>query len=388
VITTPAVNSLQQPVSTPGVQSRPEGVPPPSVSVFDRLSGHEEVVFFSDPSSGLRALVAIHATTLGPALGGTRFYPYSSEDDALQDVLRLSRGMTYKAAAAGLDLGGGKAVIIGDPRRAKSEELLRAYGRFVESLGGRYVTAEDVGTGRDDMDMIRRETRFVVGVSPSMGGSGDPSPITAYGVYLSMLAWAEEIWHQHSLQGRRVAVQGLGKVGHALVKLVAEEGGATVVVSDVDVDAVARAVRDFGVQTCPPDQIHAVDCDVFAPCAMGAIINDDTIPQLRCSVVAGSANNQLERPEHGKALQELGILYAPDCVVNAGGLINVADALHGYKPERAKASVDSVYRTLREVFTIAHEEHISTAEAADRFAESRIERIGRVHRYWVPDGKS
>jgi len=345
-------------------------------------------VYFNDPSSGLRAIIAIHSTTLGPALGGTRFYPYSGEDAALHDVLRLSRGMTYKAAAAGLDLGGGKAVIIGDPKRAKSEELLRAYGRFVASLGGRYITAEDVGTSRDDMDLIRRETRFVTGVSPSMGGSGDPSPITAYGVYLSMLACAEDTWHEHSLRGRRVAVQGLGKVGYALVKLLVEDGGATVIASDIDVDSMARVVRDFGVQTAAPDQIHAVECDVFAPCALGGIINDETIPRLRCSVVAGSANNQLERPEHGRALQELGILYAPDYVVNAGGLINVADELQAYQPERARASVENVYRTLRDVFTIARENHISTAEAADRFAESRIDRIGRVHRYWVPGGQS
>jgi leucine dehydrogenase len=358
-----------------------------AVSVFERLDGHEEIVYFNDPSSGLRAIVAIHSTALGPALGGTRFYPYPSEDAALQDALRLSRGMTYKAAAAGLDLGGGKAVIIGDPKRSKSEELLRAYGRFIESLGGRYITAEDVGTSRDDVDIVRRETRYVTGVSLSMGGSGDPSPMTAYGVYLSMLACAEATWRQHSLRGRRVAVQGVGKVGYALVKLLVEDGGAHVTVSDIDVDSVARAVRDFGVETAPADRIHAVECDVFAPCALGGIINDKTIPELRCAVVAGSANNQLERPDHGKALAELGILYAPDFVANAGGLINVADELQGYQPERAKASVESVYRTLREVFTIARADHISTAEAADRFAESRIDRIGRLRLYWVPGGK-
>ena len=364
------------------------GVASVSVSIFDQLEGHEEVVYFNDPSSGLRAIIAIHSTALGPALGGTRFYPYASADAALQDVLRLSRGMTYKAAAAGLDLGGGKAVIIGDPKRLKSEGLLRAYGRFIESLGGRYITAEDVGTTRDDVDMVRRETRFVTGVSTSMGGSGDPSPLTAYGVYLSMLACAEQMWHEHSLQGRRVAVQGVGKVGYPLVKLLVEDGGAHVIVADIDVDSVARAVRDFGVETAPADRIHAVPCDVYAPCALGATINDDTLPQLQCSVVAGSANNQLERPEHGKALADLGILYAPDFIANAGGLINVADELQGYQPERAKASVENVYRTLREVFTIAQEEHVSTAEAADRFAQSRIERISRLRLYWVPGGKS
>jgi leucine dehydrogenase len=358
------------------------------MAVFDELDGHEEVVFFNDPSSGLRAIIAIHSTTLGPALGGTRFYPYASEDDAIYDVLRLSRGMTYKAAAAGLDLGGGKAVIIGDPTRDKSEELLRAYGRFVESLGGRYVTAEDVGTGTADMNIVRRETRYAAGVSPWLGGSGDPSPVTAQGVYLGMLACAEEVWHEHSLRGRTVAVQGVGKVGHALVKLLVEAGDAHVVVSDVDVDSVARTVHDFGTDTAPPDRIHTVECDIFAPCALGAVVNDETLPQLRCRVVAGSANNQLARPEHGKALAELGILYAPDFVINAGGLINVADELQGYQPERAKAAVEGVYRTLREVFTIAREQHMTTAEAADQYAELRISRIGRLQRYWVPGGKS
>jgi leucine dehydrogenase len=358
------------------------------VSVFDELDGHEEVVFFNDPSSGLKAIIAIHSTALGPALGGTRFYPYACEEDALYDVLRLSRGMTYKAAAAGLDLGGGKAVIIGDPSRDKSEELLRAYGRFIESLGGRYVTAEDVGTSTADMNIVRRETRFAAGVSPSLGGSGDPSPVTARGVYLGMLACAEEAWHEHSLRGRTVAVQGVGKVGNALVKLLVEEGGAHVVVSDVDVDSVARAVREFGADTVPADRIHAVECDIFAPCALGAVVNDTTIPQLRCRVVAGSANNQLATPQHGKELADLGILYAPDFVINAGGLINVADELQGYEPERATASVEAIYRTLREVFAIAREQHVTTAEAADHFAEMRISRIGRIQRYWVPGGKA
>ncbi|MFN2590836.1 MAG: Glu/Leu/Phe/Val dehydrogenase, partial [Actinomycetota bacterium] len=267
------------------------------MSVFDQLSDeYEEIVFFNDPPSGLHAIVAIHSTTLGPALGGTRFYPFATEDEALRDVLRLARGMTYKAAAAGLDLGGGKAVIIGDPKRMKSEELLRAYGRFLDTLGGRYITAEDIGTSRDDMDLIRRETRYVTGVSPELGGSGDPSPVTAYGVYLGLRAAAEEAWQEHSLKGRTVAVQGVGKVGYYLVKHLVEEE-ARVVVADVDVDAVARAVRDFGVETTDPDKIHAVECDVYAPCALGGVIRDDTLPELKCRIVAGAANNQLERPE-------------------------------------------------------------------------------------------
>jgi leucine dehydrogenase len=357
------------------------------VSVFDALQDeYEEVVFFHDPPTGLRAIVAIHSTTLGPALGGTRFYPFASEDEALLDVLRLSRSMTYKAAAAGLDLGGGKAVIIGDPRRIKTEELLRAYGRFIESLGGRYITAEDVGTSREDMDIVRRETRYVTGVSPELGGSGDPSPVTAFGVYLGLLACAEEAWQEHGLKGRRVAVQGVGKVGYHLVKHLVEEG-ASVVVADVDVDAVARCVRDFGVDTTEVDKIHAQECDVFAPCALGGVIRDDTLPELKCRIVGGSANNQLGRAEHGQALADMGIVYAPDYVINAGGIINVADELQGYKEERAKAAVRNVYRTLRDIFSIAREERISSATAADRFAESRIERIGRVRLYWVPGGR-
>ena len=331
------------------------------MGVFDQLGGeYEEVVFFHDPPTNLRAIIAIHSTTLGPALGGTRFYPFGSDEEALRDVLRLARGMTFKAAAAGLDIGGGKAVI----------------------------TAEDVGTDRADMDIIRRETRYVTGVSPELGGSGDPSPVTAYGCYLGLQACVEEAWQEHTLEGRRVAVQGVGKVGYHLVKLLVEEGKASVVVSDMDVDSVARAVRDFGVDTAEPDKIHAQECDIFAPCAMGGIIRDDTIPELKCRVVAGSANNQLERPEHGEALAAAGIVYAPDYVINAGGLINVADELQGYHPERAKARVQSIYRTLREIFHIARDRHISTSAAADAFAGERIGKIGRVRLYWVPGGRA
>jgi leucine dehydrogenase len=343
----------------------------------------EEVVYLHDAPSKLRSIVAIHSTALGPALGGTRFYPFASEEDALRDVLRLARGMTYKAAAAGLDLGGGKAVIIGDPKRIKTEELLRAYGRFLESLGGRYITAEDVGTTGNDMDVIRRETRFVTGVSPAMGGSGDPSPVTAWGVFQGMIACAEEAWRDPSLAGKRVAIQGVGKVGYHLCKHLTD-AGASVVVGDVDVDVVARAVRDFGVETAEPDKIHAEECDIFAPCAMGAVIRDDTIPSLRCRVVAGAANNQLATPEHGEQLRELGILYAPDFIINAGGLINVADELRGYDRERAMRQVETVYRNLRAIFQMANEEGTSTASAADRFALERIERIGRLRRILVP----
>ena len=344
---------------------------------------YEEVVFFHDPPTRLRAIVAIHSTALGPALGGTRFYPFASEDDALRDVLRLSRGMTYKAAAAGLDLGGGKAVIIGDPKRDKTEELLRAYGRFIDSLGGRYITAEDVGTAREDMDILRRETSWVTGVSKRLGGSGDPSPVTAWGVFQGLRACIEEALKTQSFDGIRVVVQGVGKVGFHLAKHLVE-AGARVAVADVDVDAVARVVRDLGVETTEPEKAHATECDIFAPCAMGGIIGDDTIPDLKCRIVAGSANNQLERPEHGDTLGEQGILYAPDFVINAGGLINVSDELHGYDRERAMAKVEGIYRTVREVFHLARTEGISTRRAAERMAEERMARVSRVRLLWVP----
>jgi leucine dehydrogenase len=355
------------------------------VSVFSELGAeYEEVVFFHDPPTGLRAIVAIHSTALGPALGGARFYPFPTEQEALHDVLRLARGMTYKAAAAGLDLGGGKAVIIGDPRRDRSEELLRAYGRFVESLGGRYITAEDVGTSRDDMDLIRRETRWVMGISERLGGSGDPSPVTAYGVYQGLQACAEEALGTSSLQGVHVVVQGIGKVGYALVGHLAENG-ARVTVADVDVDAVARAVNAFGVETTDPDKAHAIECDILAPCAMGGLIRDDTIPELKCRVVAGAANNQLGESVHADVLHELGILYAPDFVINAGGLVNVADELLGYDRERAMKRVEDVYRNLREVFGRARADGITPAAAAERVAEERIAAVSRVRLVWVPE---
>lgn len=354
------------------------------MSVFSELGDqYEEVVHFHDPPTGLRAIVAIHSTALGPALGGTRFFPFETEEEALRDVLRLARGMTYKAAVTGLDLGGGKAVVIGDSRRDKSEALLRIYGRFIDSMGGRYITAEDVGTSRDDMDVIRRETRWVTGVSTQLGGSGDPSPVTAFGVFNGLKACAEEALSTASLEGLRVVVQGVGKVGYALAKHLVE-GGAVVTVSDVEVDSVARAVNEFGVDTVEPEKAHAVECDIFAPCALGGIIRDDTIPELKCKVVAGAANNQLARPEHGDVLAELGILYAPDFVINAGGLINVADELMGYDQDRAMNRVKDIYRTLREVFRLSKTEQVPPARAAELLAEKRIAGVSRVNLLYVP----
>jgi leucine dehydrogenase len=349
------------------------------MSLFERIvgDGYEQIVFCSDDQSGLRAIIAIHSTALGPALGGTRFYPYGSEDEALIDVLRLSKGMTYKAAAAGLDLGGGKAVIIGDPRRIGSEELFRAYGRFIETLGGRYITAEDVGTALEDMDVVRRETRWVTGCSKTYGGSGDPSPVTAYGILQGMKACALEVFGDAALSRRTVALQGVGKVGHALCGYLVEEG-ADVTIADVDVDNLARAVSDFGVETTSLDTVHTMDVDIFAPCALGAVINDDTVSQLHCKIIAGAANNQLAREEHGDKLRDLGILYAPDFVINAGGLINVEDELRGYDRERAMKKVEGIYKQLQTIFTMARERGISTARAAIEHAEERIRKIGRI----------
>lgn len=350
-----------------------------AVGVFEKIApdDFEEVVFFHDKPSRLRAIVAIHSTVLGPALGGTRFYPFESEEAALTDALRLAKGMTYKAAAAGLDLGGGKAVVIGDPHRDKSEELFRTYGRFIDTLGGRYITAEDVGTSREDMDIVRRETRWVTGVSQVYGGSGDPSPVTAYGIFQGIRAVAMELWNTAELRSKRFAVQGVGKVGYALVKLLVE-AGAEVTVGDADLDNLARVVKEFGVTSTGLEDIYATECDVFVPCALGGILNDNTIPQLRCAAVAGSANNQLLAPHHAKLLDEAQILYAPDFIINAGGLINVADELRGYDSARAMAQVEGIYHTVRRVIQTARFEKITTAEAADRLAEERIRRVGRI----------
>jgi leucine dehydrogenase len=349
------------------------------MGVFEHIDGggYEQVVFCSDDQSGLRAIVAIHSTALGPALGGTRFYPYENEDDALTDVLRLAKSMTYKAAAAGLDLGGGKGVIIGDPRREKSEELLRAYGRFVETLGGRYITAEDVGTFLGDMDIVRRESRWVTGCSHTYGGSGDPSPVTAYGVMQGIKACALEAFGDPSLEGRTVAVQGVGKVGSALCAYLVKEG-AKVTIADVDVDNLAKMVSEHGVETASLDEIHTLEVDIYAPCALGGMINDDTISEFRCKVIAGAANNQLASEEHGEKLRDLGILYAPDFVINAGGLMNVEDELRGYDRQRAMSRVEGIYKQLQRIFTMAKERRISTARAAMEYAEDRIRKISRI----------
>jgi glutamate dehydrogenase/leucine dehydrogenase len=350
--------------------------------VFDEVAreGHEQVLYGYDEVSGLRAIIAIHSTALGPALGGTRFFPYQSEDDALEDVLRLSKGMTYKAAAAGLDLGGGKAVIIGDPRTDKSERLLRAYGRIVDSLRGRYITAEDVGTTTRDLDIVRRETRWALGNSVAEGGAGDPSPMTARGLFAAAKAVAEFLWGDSELAGRRFAVQGVGKVGSALVQLLVE-ARAEVIVSDAYETAIKTAVDNYGVKSVDVADIHTVDADFYSPCALGAGLNEKTVPELNCQAIVGSANNQLATDDDAERIAERGIVYAPDFVVNAGGLINVYDELQGYSKMRAMHRVDSIFDATKRILEMSKEEAITPNQAAVKVADKRIKEIGDLRRF-------
>ena len=336
-----------------------------SATDFDR---HEQVIFGSHGESGLRCIVAVHNTVRGPALGGCRMWDYASDDAALKDVLRLSRGMTYKAAVAGLPFGGGKAVIIGDPHSEKSEALLRAYGRFIDTLGGRYITAEDVGTTVADMDIVRQETGFATGLS---GGAGDPSPATALGVYLGIRAAVEHALGRDSLAGIRIAVQGLGSVGYRLCRHLAE-AGAELFVSDIRAGAMDKAVRDLHAQAVDPGEIHGLEVDVFAPCALGEAINDDTLGRLKAPIVAGAANNQLADPRHGPELMRRGVLYAPDYVINAGGLIKVADEVTGHSPAMVAKKVEGIHQTLRQIFARAKAENAATSVIADKLAEERL----------------
>lgn len=332
---------------------------------FDR---HEKITFFFDHEIGLKAIIAIHNTTRGPALGGCRMWPYVDEQHAITDALRLSRGMTYKAAMANLPFGGGKAVIIGDAHKDKSPALLRAFGRCVEQLNGRYITAEDVGTSVEDMAYINETTSHVVGLPR---GAGDPSPFTAIGVYESVRAAVSHRLKKESLEGVKVAIQGLGHVGYHLCKLL-KEAGAHLVVTDIDTDLVDRVVKEFSAQAVSPENIYGVDVDVFSPCALGAIINDETISQFKCKVIAGSANNQLETHAHGEILAKMKILYAPDYVVNAGGLIDVSYEGPSYAAQVVREHVRTIHDTLLEVFHKAEKLHLSTSEAADLIAEERL----------------
>ncbi len=353
--------------------------PTTAVDVLDLGAEHEQVVFCNDPATGLRAIVAIHSTALGPALGGTRFHPYATTADAVTDVLDLARGMSYKAALAGLDLGGGKAVIIGDPATVKSEALLRAYGRFVQSLGGRYYTACDVGTYSEDMDHVARECAYVTGRTVAHGGAGDSSVLTAYGVFQGMRAAAEQVWGEPTLAGRTVGVAGVGKVGRHLVRHLIEDG-ATVVVTDVHAPAVEAVRAEYPqVQAVgSTDELVATPLDVYAPCALGGALTDEVLEVLSASIVCGAANNQLAHPGIEKQLEERGVLYAPDYCVNSGGLIQVADELEGFSFERAHQRATGIFDTTRNVLELARADGITAAEAADRLAERRMREVGRL----------
>lgn len=331
-------------------------------------TGHERVLFGEDRALGYRGIIAIHSTALGPAVGGARFWNYATEAEALTDALRLSRGMTYKNALAGLPLGGGKSVIIGDNKRADREAIFRAHGRFAEHLGGRYITAEDVGTSPMDMEYVRRETRHVAGLP---GGAGDPSPVTARGVFRAIQASVKHRWNGDDLSGLAVALQGCGHVGYHLAKSL-HEAGAKLFVTDVDAEKVKHVVEEFGAVGVGTEEIYGTPADVFAPCALGSVINDETIPQLRARVVAGAANNQLLEDRHGEMLEARGILYAPDYAANAGGIINGCIELLGWEQERALKKVDEIYRTILTVFEIAQADKIPTNKAADRLAEEQL----------------
>ena len=339
--------------------------------------GHEQLVMVADRGAGLKAVIAIHDTTLGPACGGTRIWPYESEDAAVRDALRLSRAMTYKAAAADLPFGGGKGVIIADSHTEKTESLLRAYGRFVDSLGGRYLTTTDVGSTGRDLEYVKQETDYVMGLPTSAGGSGDTSVMTGLGIYVGMKACAREVWASDSLNGKTVAMQGFGKVAFHLAHHLLKED-ARLVVTDVYPGALDRA-REMGLEVVSPEAIYDVDCDVFSPCALGGVLNPDTIPRLKCRVIAGGANNQLMTEADGEELGRRGILYAPDYIVNSGGIINVeAEWGRPYSADRAREKTERVYEITQRVIAISKEEEVPTYRAADRLVEDRLASVRKI----------
>jgi leucine dehydrogenase len=348
------------------------------MEIFERMSlrEHEQLVFWNEPRIGYKGIIAIHNTTLGPALGGTRFWNYGTDAEAIEDALRLARGMTYKSALAGLNLGGGKSVIMGDPNTRDREMIFRAHGRAVESLAGRYITAEDVGTSPADMDFVHMETDHVVGL---MGKSGDPSPVTAYGVYQGMKAAALHKYGDDSLAGKHVTVQGCGHVGYFLCQDLAEEG-AQLTVSDIDQEKVDVVVNEFAANSVAPEDIYAVDADIFAPCALGAILNDDTLKVLNVDIVVGGANNQLAEARHAQEVEDKGILYGPDYLVNAGGLINVYAEIQGWPAERSLRKAGEIYNTLLRILELAEAEGITTADASDKVAEQRMEDVRYLRR--------
>lgn len=353
------------------------------MNIFESIKEkeHEQVVYCYDRGSGLKAIIAIHNTTLGPALGGCRMWHYENEEEALKDVLKLSRGMTYKSAVAGLNLGGGKAVIIGDSKSMKKETLFRAFGRFVQSLGGRYITAEDVGTTVRDMEWVRHETDFVTGISRALGGSGDPSPVTALGVYHGMRAALLASYGSDSLKGRTVTVQGIGQVGFYLAGHLLE-AGAKVIASDIDEERIRHAKLQYeNISFVPFNEIYDVQADIFSPCALGATINSNTIPKLKCKIVAGSANNVLENEDiHALMLEERNILYIPDYVINAGGLINVYNELEGYRRKRAIEQAAGIFDIVSQLIKVCNTENISTLKAANALAERRIAAVADLKR--------
>ena len=339
------------------------------------MMGHEQVVFCNDKESGLKAIIAIHNTILGPSLGGTRMWPYETEADALNDVLRLSRGMTYKSAISGLNLGGGKAVIIANPHTDKSEELFRRFGKFVNSLAGKYITAEDVGVSPKEMIWVNMETNYVSGLP---GKSGDPSPVTAYGVYMGMKAAAMKAYGFDSLQGRKISVQGCGHVGEYLIELLEKEE-AEIFVTDIHKPTLDRIASEYQVTVVAPEDIYALDVDIYSPCALGATVNDETLAKLKCKIIAGAANNQLQdEVKHGKMCMDMGIIYAPDYLINAGGVINCYFEVIGYDKERVMAQTEDIYNTTLAIFEKAEQENIPTYLAANKLAEERIEKIGKV----------
>lgn len=337
--------------------------------------GHEQVVYCNDKETNLKAIIAVHDTTLGPALGGCRFWDYKDEQEALTDVLRLSRGMTYKAAISGLSLGGGKSVIIGDPKKLKSDKFFRSFGRFVQSLNGRYITAEDVNVRVNDIETVRKETKYAVGVE-SEGGSGDPSPFTAFGVFQGLRAAVDfQNKSKRSLNGLKVAIQGCGSVGYNLAKLLHKEGVA-LVVSDIKKEAAQRLAAEFNAKIVDTHEIHKEKVDIYSPCALGGILNERTIQEISAPIIAGGANNQLlNEIEDGKRVFEKGILYTPDYVVNAGGLINVAQELSGYSPQLAKAKVEKIYDTITDIFKLSEEKGLQTNQASDKIAQEKIKEI-------------
>ena len=346
-----------------------------STHVVEKMEtmGHEQVIFCNDKVTGLKAIIAIHDTTLGPALGGTRMWNYSSEEEALQDVLRLSRGMTFKASISGLNLGGGKAVIIGDASKDKTEALMKKFGEYVDSLGGKYITAEDVGMNTKDMEYIREKTKHVTGIPESMGGSGDPSPVTAYGVYMGMKASAKFKWGSDSLEGKTILVQGVGHVGKNLVKHTIEEG-AKVYITDINHSKLDLVSEQYGAEIINVDSIYDMEMDIYAPCALGSTLNTNTINRLKCQIIAGAANNQLaDEVVHGKMIKDKGIVYAPDFLINAGGLINVYSEINGYKRQESLSQTKKIYDTTLEILLKAEAEDITTHKAALLIAEQRIQ---------------